>query len=65
MFTAQGNFLVLVTAVFDRLRNVLHEGTIDVRTQYMVEVMFAVRKDGFKVIIIGFLLKYVGNYFVE
>lgn len=37
-----------VNAIFERLRNVLHEGTIDTRVQYMVEVMFAVRKDGFK-----------------
>lgn len=35
-------------AIFERLRNVLHEGKIDVRVQYMVEVMFAIRKDGFK-----------------
>lgn len=37
-----------VTAIFERLRNVLHEGKIDIRVQYMVEVMFAIRKDGFK-----------------
>jgi hypothetical protein len=35
-------------AIFERLRTVLHEGEIDKRVQYMVEVMFAVRKDGFK-----------------
>lgn len=35
-------------AIFERLRTVLHEGQIDKRVQYMVEVMFAVRKDGFK-----------------
>ncbi|XP_029461773.1 pre-mRNA-splicing factor CWC22 homolog isoform X2 [Rhinatrema bivittatum] len=37
-----------VNAIFDRLRNVLHESDIDKRVQYMIEVMFAVRKDGFK-----------------
>ncbi|XP_013385068.1 pre-mRNA-splicing factor CWC22 homolog [Lingula anatina] len=37
-----------IHAIFERLRNVLHEGSIDKRTQYMIEVMFAVRKDGFK-----------------
>ncbi|XP_050419255.1 pre-mRNA-splicing factor CWC22 homolog [Patella vulgata] len=37
-----------VTAIFDRLRNILHEGQIDKRVQYMTEVMFAVRKDNFK-----------------
>eukprot|EP00794_Sanderia_malayensis_P017424 gene17424-19168_t len=37
-----------LNAVFERLRNVLNEGTIDKRTQYMLEVMFAIRKDGFK-----------------
>lgn len=37
------------SAIFERLRNVLHEGQIDTRVQYMVEVMFAIRKDGFKV----------------
>lgn len=36
-------------AIFERLRTILHEGEIDKRVQYMVEVMFAVRKDGFKV----------------
>nr|KAG5713469.1 hypothetical protein BaRGS_025017 [Batillaria attramentaria] len=30
------------------LRSVLHEGQLDKRVQYMVEVMFAIRKDGFK-----------------
>jgi len=36
-------------AVFERLRTILHEALIDKRVQYMIEVMFAVRKDGFKV----------------
>lgn len=34
-------------AIFEQLRSVLHEGAIDKRVQYMVEVMYAVRKDGF------------------
>ncbi|KAI8823010.1 armadillo-type protein [Fimicolochytrium jonesii] len=34
--------------VFDRFRAILHESTIDKRTQYMVEVLFQVRKDKFK-----------------
>lgn len=37
-----------VSAIFERLRNVLHESAIDKRVQYMIEVMFAIRKDGFK-----------------
>ncbi|KAI8622808.1 hypothetical protein BC830DRAFT_8061 [Chytriomyces sp. MP71] len=35
-------------AIFERFRTILHEGTIDKRTQYMVEVLFQVRKDAFK-----------------
>lgn len=38
----------LTLAIFERLRNILHESEIDKRVQYMIEVMFAVRKDGFK-----------------
>lgn len=38
----------LFSAIFERLRNVLHESAIDKRVQYMIEVMFAIRKDGFK-----------------
>ncbi|KAK7428481.1 pre-mRNA-splicing factor cwc22 [Neonectria magnoliae] len=34
--------------VFDQFRNILHEADIDKRTQYMVEVLFQVRKDRFK-----------------
>ncbi|CAG5122552.1 unnamed protein product [Candidula unifasciata] len=37
-----------INSIFERLRNILHEGQLDVRVQYMVEVMFAIRKDGFK-----------------
>ncbi|KAF9978546.1 pre-mRNA-splicing factor cwc22 [Actinomortierella ambigua] len=34
--------------VFERLRSLLHEGKIDKRTQYMVEVLFQIRKDKYK-----------------
>ncbi len=39
---------MLLAGVFESLKGILHDGTIDVRVQYMIEVMFAVRKDGFK-----------------
>ncbi|KAI2612161.1 MIF4G-domain-containing protein [Hypoxylon fragiforme] len=35
-------------AVFDQFRNILHEADIDKRVQYMIEVLFQVRKDKFK-----------------
>lgn len=35
-------------AIFEMLRNILHEGQLEKRIQYMIEVMFQVRKDGFK-----------------
>ncbi|KAI8921667.1 armadillo-type protein, partial [Entophlyctis helioformis] len=35
-------------AVFESLRSVLHEGSIDKRTQYMVEVLFQVRREKFR-----------------
>ncbi|KAK3494663.1 Pre-mRNA-splicing factor cwc-22 [Neurospora hispaniola] len=35
-------------AVFDQFRNILHEADIDRRTQYMIEVLFQVRKDKYK-----------------
>ena len=38
-----------VHAVFETLRSVLHSGKITPRVQYMIEVMFAIRKDQFKV----------------
>ena len=41
--------LFIFLAVFERLRNILNEGAIDKRVQYMLEVMFAIRKDQFKV----------------
>lgn len=34
--------------VFDQFRNILHEADISKRTQYMIEVLFQVRKDKFK-----------------
>uniref|UniRef100_A0A8C4Q2D7 Pre-mRNA-splicing factor CWC22 homolog n=1 Tax=Eptatretus burgeri TaxID=7764 RepID=A0A8C4Q2D7_EPTBU len=37
-----------LNAIYERLRNILHESAIDKRVQYMIEVVFAVRKDGFK-----------------
>ncbi|OQV17807.1 Pre-mRNA-splicing factor CWC22-like protein [Hypsibius exemplaris] len=37
-----------LAAVCDQLRTILHEAQIDTRVQYMAEVMFAIRKDGFK-----------------
>ncbi|KAG0164085.1 pre-mRNA-splicing factor cwc22 [Apophysomyces sp. BC1034] len=35
-------------AIFDRFRAILHEGQIDKRVQYMIEVLFQVRKDKYK-----------------
>ncbi|KAK0646610.1 hypothetical protein B0T16DRAFT_413856 [Cercophora newfieldiana] len=35
-------------AVFDQFRNILHEADLDRRTQYMIEVLFQVRKDKYK-----------------
>jgi len=56
-----------IAAVFERLRTILHEAQIDKRVQYMIEVMFAVRKDGFKVILlcifVSFWRIYVGFLF--
>ncbi|KAF5097590.1 hypothetical protein D0Z00_002348 [Geotrichum galactomycetum] len=34
--------------VFERFRAILHEGNLEKRTQYMIEVLFQVRKDNFK-----------------
>lgn len=34
--------------VFDKFRDVLHEGSLDKRVQYAVEVLFQIRKDNFK-----------------
>ncbi|KAL2181772.1 uncharacterized protein P884DRAFT_296044 [Thermothelomyces heterothallicus CBS 202.75] len=38
----------ITNAVFDQFRNILHEADIDRRTQYMIEVLFQVRKDRYK-----------------
>ena len=35
-------------AIFERFRSILHEGKIDKRIQYMIEVLFQIRKDNFK-----------------
>jgi pre-mRNA-splicing factor CWC22 len=32
-----------IHAIFDRLRNVMHEGALERRTEYMIEVMFQVK----------------------
>ncbi|KAI8084534.1 MIF4G-domain-containing protein [Halteromyces radiatus] len=34
--------------IFERFRSILHEGDIDKRVQYMIEVLFQVRKDKYK-----------------
>ncbi|EGS20685.1 putative pre-mRNA splicing protein [Thermochaetoides thermophila DSM 1495] len=34
--------------VFDQFKNILHEADIDRRTQYMIEVLFQIRKDRYK-----------------
>jgi pre-mRNA-splicing factor CWC22 len=38
----------IANAIFDQLRNILHEADIDKRTQYMIEVLFEVRKVKYK-----------------
>ena len=38
-----------IHAVFETLRSILHSGKITSRVQYMIEVLFAIRKDNFKV----------------
>jgi pre-mRNA-splicing factor CWC22 len=38
----------IARAVFDQFRNILHEADIDKRVQYMIEVLFQVRKDKYK-----------------
>lgn len=37
-----------INAIFEMLKNILHEGRLEKRVQYMIEVIFQVRKDGFK-----------------
>ncbi|KAA8900350.1 hypothetical protein TRICI_006222 [Trichomonascus ciferrii] len=36
------------TGVFERFRTILHEGNVETRIQYMIEVLFQVRKEGYK-----------------
>jgi pre-mRNA-splicing factor CWC22 len=43
-------------ATFERFRTILHESQIDKRVQYMIEVLFQVRKDKFKVRVGGVCL---------
>ena len=38
----------IAMVIYDQFRNILHEADIDKRTQYMVEVLFQVRKDRYK-----------------
>ncbi|KAJ2082900.1 pre-mRNA-splicing factor cwc22 [Coemansia sp. RSA 988] len=38
----------VLNAVFDTFRSILHEAEIDKRVQYMIEVLFQYRRDGFK-----------------
>ncbi|KAF2000267.1 MIF4G-domain-containing protein, partial [Amniculicola lignicola CBS 123094] len=38
----------IANSIFDQFRSILHEGDIDKRTQYMIEVLFQVRKDKYK-----------------
>ena len=38
----------IALAIFDEFRKILHEGDIDKRVQYMIEVLFQVRKDKYK-----------------
>ncbi|CAN6654509.1 hypothetical protein TRVA0_027S01002 [Trichomonascus vanleenenianus] len=38
---------VAANSVFERYRAILHEGELEKRTQYMIEVLFQVRKDGY------------------
>ena len=35
------------SGVFESLKAILHDASVDVRVQYMIEVMFAIRKDKF------------------
>ncbi|KAF1947340.1 MIF4G-domain-containing protein [Clathrospora elynae] len=38
----------IANAIFDQMRNILHEAEIDKRTQYMLEVLFEVRRTKYK-----------------
>lgn len=35
-------------AIYERFRAILHEGKIDKRTQYMIEVLLQIRRDKYK-----------------
>lgn len=37
-----------VSVIFERFKNLLHEGEIEQKSQYSIEKLFAVRKTGFK-----------------
>ncbi|XP_058978837.1 male determiner protein Mdmd(Y) [Musca domestica] len=37
-----------VGGIFELLKNILHQGKLDKRVQYMIKVLFQVRRDGFK-----------------
>ncbi|KAF2095619.1 MIF4G-domain-containing protein [Rhizodiscina lignyota] len=38
----------IAMVLFDQFRSILHEASIDKRTQYMIEVLFQIRRDKFK-----------------
>lgn len=38
----------IALAVFEQFRNILHEGDIEKRSQYMIEVLFQIRKEKYK-----------------
>ncbi|KAF2972101.1 hypothetical protein GQX73_g1471 [Xylaria multiplex] len=38
----------MARVLFDQFRTILHEASIDKRVQYMIEVLFQVRKDGYR-----------------
>lgn len=40
------NCFKALDAICSSLRKILHEGTIDIRIQFMIEVLFKIRKDG-------------------
>ena len=48
-----------IHAVFETLRSVLHSGRVSSRVQYMIEVMFAIRKDKFQVEYLAIVEDYV------
>lgn len=46
-------------AIFDRLRSILNDSDIDKRIQYMIEVIFHIRKDKFQVFFAIFVCNFV------